>query len=142
MGTWGTGLFENDDAGDWTMYFLDAPSERLLRAASEAVIGIEDYIERDLGGYALAAAEVVAAANGRPSRDIPPKLRNCAEVNQGVATPELAGQAMAAIDRVMIAESSEIAELSWATDTLAADWAVWVYDLRLRLAEADERRLA
>jgi Domain of unknown function (DUF4259) len=139
MGAWGTGLFENDDAGDWTVYFLDAPSERLLRAAFEAVIGVEDYIERDLGGSALAAAEVLAAATGRPCRDIPPELRDWAEGNRGVAAQELVGKALAAIDRVMIAESSEVAELWFETaaDIDAAGWVAKVDDLRQRLGKSE-----
>jgi uncharacterized protein DUF4259 len=114
MGAWGTGVFEDDDAMDWAVDFEHAPSEHSLLEAFEAVIGVEDYIERDSCSYALAAAEILAAAIGRPCRDIPQPLRDRAAANQGVATPELAAQALAAIDRVMVAESSEAAE-TWAT---------------------------
>jgi hypothetical protein len=93
------------------------------------------YLERDPGSYALAAAEVLAAARGRSCRDIPRALRDWAAANQGVATPELVAQALAAIDRVMVVESSEVAEL-WAEtakDTDAAAWVTNIDDLRQRL---------
>src|SRR5262249_36443275 len=96
MGAWGTGIFENDDAMDWAVDFQRAPSVQSLRKAFEAVVGVEDYLERDLGSYALAAAAVLAAARGSPCRDIPQALRDWATANQGVATPELATRATAA----------------------------------------------
>jgi len=135
MGAWGTGIFENDDAMDWAVDFQRAPSVQSLRKAFEAVVGVEDYLERDLGSYALAAAAVLAAARGSPCRDIPQALRDWATANQGVATPELATRAMAAIDRVMIAESSEVAEL-WAETSKTEDAAAWniqIDNLRQRL---------
>ncbi len=135
MGAWGTGIFENDVAMDWAADFQRAPSEQSLRAALEAVVGAEDYLERDPGSYALAAAEVLAAARGRPCRDIPRALRDWAAANQGVATPGLAAQALAAIDCVMIVESSEVAGL-WAEtakDTDAAAWRANIDDLKQRL---------
>jgi hypothetical protein len=135
MGTWGTGIFEDDDAMDWVRDFEQAPSERLLREAFEAVVGVGDYIERDLGRYALAAAEVLAAAKGRPCRDLPQPLKDLAAANQVVATPKLVALSLTAIDRVMIVESSEVAEL-WATTARDADAAVWlanIDNLRQRL---------
>jgi Domain of unknown function (DUF4259) len=141
MGAWGTGIFENDDAMDWAADFGRAPSERLLREAFEAVVGVEDYLERDEGSCALAAAEVLAAASRRPCRDIPRTLRDWATANQGVATPELVAQALAAIDRVMIVGSSELAEL-WAetaNDADAATWVINIDNLRQRLDSSGPR---
>lgn len=136
MGSWGTGTFENDDAMDWATDFQRASSGQSLRAAFEAVVDVEDYLERDLGSYALAAAEVVAAAKGRPCRDIPQPLRDWAAANQTIATPDLVAQAVAAVDRVTVVESSEVAEL-WtetATDADAGAWIAQIDDLRQRLA--------
>ena len=136
MGNWGTGTFENDDAMDWATEFQRASSRQSLRAAFEAVVDVEDYLERDLGSYALAAAEVVAAARGRPCRDIPQPLRDWAAANQTIATPDLVAQAVAAVDRVTVVESSEVAEL-WAetaTDADAGAWIAQIDDLRQRLA--------
>jgi hypothetical protein len=128
MGAWGTGVFENDDAMDWARDFEQAPSEPLLRQAFEAVVGVEDYLERDPGSHALAAAEVLATARGRSCQDIPQALRDWAAANQGVATPELVAQALAAIDRVTIVGSSEVAEL-WAETAKDADAAAWLANI-------------
>lgn len=70
MGTWGTGVFENDDAADFLAGLYDAgPAERAatvreaLRAAAEA----DAYLDVDEGQAAIAAAAVMAAARaGRP----------------------------------------------------------------------------
>jgi hypothetical protein len=132
VGAWGIGVFENDDAMDWAVHFQHAPSEQSLRDAFGAVIGVESYLERDPCGYALAAAEVLAAARGKPCRDIPQPLRDWAAANPGVATPTLLAQALAAIDRVTLVDSSELAEL-WVGTKEAADWLNRIDDLRRRL---------
>jgi Domain of unknown function (DUF4259) len=132
MGAWGLGTFENDDALDWAAGFRHAPSARLLRDAFAAVIGVDGYLERDPGSYALAAAEVVAAIKGKPCRDMPPALRDWAAANRDVATPDFVASALAAIDRVTVATSSEIAEL-WAEGSDAPAWAARIDDLRQRL---------
>ncbi|SRR5712691_6352561 len=136
MGAWGLGVFENDDAMDWAVDFEHAPSEQSLREAFEAAVAVEDYLERDLGSYALAAAEVLAAARGQPCRDIPPALRHWAAANTGIAAPELLAQARAAIERVTIVDSSEVAEL-WATTAApgdAAGWSTQIEQLKRRLS--------
>jgi len=53
MGAWGPGIFENDDAMDWAVDFQHEPSEQSLREAFEAAVAVDDYLERDLGSYAL-----------------------------------------------------------------------------------------
>jgi hypothetical protein len=133
MGAWGIGVFENDDAMDWAAGFQRAPSEQELGDAFAAVVAVEGYLERDPGSYALAAAEVLAAARGRPCRDIPPALRDWAAANTGVATPALLAHALAAIARVMIAETSELAEL-WAETDNGAKWITQIDDLKVRLS--------
>jgi len=136
MGAWGPGIFENDDAMDWAVDFQREPSEQSLRDAFEAAVEVDDYLERDLGSYALAAAEVLAAAKGQPCRDIPPALRDWATANGGVAAPELLAQALAAIERVTIVDSSEVAEL-WTTSAKPEDAAGWtrqIAELKRRLS--------
>ena len=136
MGAWGPGIFENDDAMDWAVDFQREPSEQSLRDAFEAAVEVDDYLERDLGSYALAAAEVLAAAKGQPCRDIPPALRDWATANGGVAAPELLAQALAAIERVTIVDSSEVAEL-WTTSAKPKDAAGWtrqIAELKRRLS--------
>jgi hypothetical protein len=133
MGAWGTGNFENDDAGDWVVEFRTAPAEQKLHEAFAAVIGTTDYIECDLGGYALAAAETVAAAKGKPCWDIPPELRTWAEANAPVATPSLTAQALAATGRVTDRETSEIAQLR-AEGAFYQEWLAVIEELKHRLS--------
>lgn len=132
MGAWGVGIFENDAAMDWTVDFQHAPSEQTLRATFEATT-VDGYLEREVGCSALAAAELLAASRGKPCQDIPQALQDWAAASPGVATPELRAQALAAIERVMIEESSEVAE-SWLTTDDAAEWKALVEDLKKRLS--------
>lgn len=68
MGTWGTGIFENDDAADW-VYTLEAEGALAIDAAFNAAIAdaSEGYLKAPVGSCALAAAEAVAAAFGAPA---------------------------------------------------------------------------
>jgi hypothetical protein len=133
MGAWGIGSFENDAAGDWSAHFRTAPALHLIRDTFEAVNCTGEYIEVDLGGAAIAAAETLAAAKGRPCRDLPPELLAWAEANTAIATPMLTEAALAAIGRVLDTQSSEIAEL-WAEGEDFAEWLALVEDLKRRLA--------
>jgi Domain of unknown function (DUF4259) len=132
MGAWGIGSFENDAAGDWTAHFRATPGVHLLRDAFEAVNGTTDYIEVDLGGAAIAAAETLAAAKGSPCRNLPPELVAWAEANAAIATPLLTEAALAAIGRVLDTKASEIAEL-WAEGEDFAGWRALIEDLKRRL---------
>src|SRR5215471_6016871 len=133
MGTWGLGVFEDDDAMNWAVDFQRAPCEQSLREAFEAAVKTKDYLERDLGSSALAAAEVLAAANGQPCEDIPLALRDWAVTNAAIAGPDLLARACAAIDRVLQADSSEKAE-SWLRQDDAAQWVTRMEALKHRLS--------
>jgi hypothetical protein len=134
MGAWGARAFENDDALDWVAEFEGAPSELKLRRTFDAVLGSDDYLDVDIGGHVVAAAEVVAAAAGGPAQDLPPLLRDWAAANAGVATRELVARALAAIERVRNEDNSEIAQL-WAEGPPENEWLPQVDDLRRRLGE-------
>jgi hypothetical protein len=77
MGTWGSGIFQNDDALDLIGKLcegdnLDVAVRLLCTVASTAT---SDWRVGDLAQEALAAAEVIAAAGGRPPPDLPPEAR-------------------------------------------------------------------
>ncbi len=133
MGAWGIGNFENDDAGDWAADFRTEPKEQMLHEAFAAVNASAEYIERDLGGHALAAAEVLAAAKGRPCRDIPAELLAWAQANPAVAAPSLTARALEALPHVADPETSETAEL-WAEGEDFEEWLGLIEDLKRRLA--------
>jgi hypothetical protein len=64
MGAWGTGPFDNDDAVDFAASLDDLEPEHRADAIREALADAAaetDYLERDTGGAAIAAAALVAA---------------------------------------------------------------------------------
>src|SRR5262245_24137255 len=60
MGAWGSGPFENDDAGDWVYDLEGADDFAVVREALD-VVGSR-YLDAGEGAAAVAAAVVVAAA--------------------------------------------------------------------------------
>jgi hypothetical protein len=136
MGAWGAGTLENDTAMDFLGGLaLDggaAEDEARVRAAITAVVGGDGYLDQDEANEALAAAEVIAAAAGRPLAGEDPSaseyLETVAGRSPGLA--QLAGTALPALDRVT-ADESELRELWEEGD--AAHWLAAVDDLRDRL---------
>ena len=135
MGAWGAGVFENDEALDWVAEFLDAPSPSALHRAFQAVIKADSDLDADSCSAALAAAEVVAAAKGNTSADLPDELRNWAAHNAPAATSTLIGEAVTAIDR--IGHASELRDL-WGEGAEMATWTLALDDLRVRLISGFE----
>jgi hypothetical protein len=135
MGAWGAGIFENDEALDWAAEFLDAPSPSALHRAFQAVIKADSDLDADSCSAALAAAEVVAAAKGNATTDLPDELRDWATQNASAATSALIGEAVAAIDR--IGHASELRDL-WSEGAEMATWTLALDDLRVRLISGFE----
>jgi hypothetical protein len=73
MGAWGHGNFDNDMAADYVATFQDDPNEALL-LETLASVAAEGYPEADESSEALAAAELIAAALGKPMRGFPEDL--------------------------------------------------------------------
>jgi hypothetical protein len=65
VGTWGTGIFENDAAADW-VYLLEKQKDLVLldNTLDEALAFSHDILEVEAAQQALAAAEVVARLQG------------------------------------------------------------------------------
>ena len=63
MGAWGCGSFENDDAVDW-VYEFESSGVAAVASALEHVSSIaeDEYLEAPEASAAIAAAEIVAAA--------------------------------------------------------------------------------
>src|SRR5579864_6837094 len=74
MGAWGPGSFENDDASDWADDLEGSTGIGMLKEAFKAVEK-NKFPESPDCCIALAAAEVVAAAKGKPCPDFPDSLR-------------------------------------------------------------------
>jgi hypothetical protein len=130
MGAWGTGVLENDGAWDLLNELEGSPSiARLLEALRAAADG-DDYLDREGGEEVHAAAEIVAAALGRPLDGVDAKLTALA-----VALPELAQArelALEALDGVLDTKRSETAEL-WEDSEDYDDWLEAMADLKGRL---------
>ena len=131
MGTWGSGSFENDEASDFAYEF-----ERDGLSALDAALSVAraDDLDAPRGQRAIAAAELVAAAMGRPG-ELPPEIDInanpfVARIAEGLA--DLRVMAIAAVDRVL-AEKSELKDLWEEGDS--AEWLAAVDDLRRRLLD-------
>jgi hypothetical protein len=167
MGAWGSGSFENDAALDFLVDVDDAPeglgSEvapgkigMILGALAVVVHGSTDladmpdgedesdeYVESDDACYAIVAAEIIAAARGKPS----PELHEGAEddlsadtarwINkQGKREAELVGaqaQSLAKAAMTKIRDTGELRDLWVDTDDEGNDWIVAMNDLIARL---------
>jgi Domain of unknown function (DUF4259) len=82
MGTWGSGIFENDTAADW-VYVLEQSGAPAVDAAIAATsVGVTSgYVDVDTGACALAAAEAVAAAFGAPISTLSDEMKAAIEAH-------------------------------------------------------------
>lgn len=134
MGAWGTGAFENDDAVDWLAQLTDEGAGIVRQTFDEVLRTAPAYVERDVGARTVAAAELVAALQGRPGHDLPPELIAwLAAHSHGLADARLVEDAQRALTCAVDAQISELAEL-WADTPDAHRWQRGVADLRARLA--------
>jgi hypothetical protein len=133
VGAWSGESFGNDDAQDWAADLVASGDREVVRETLERVASFaaDDYLEAPEGSMALAAAEVVAAAAGRPRTSDPDAEHALEWVAEHPEVASLAPLARKAVDRVT-AQNSELREL-WAEDP--AVWAGPVEDLRGRLAD-------
>ncbi len=133
MGTWEAGSFGNDGALDWTAEFLEDPSEDVLRETLDAVIQAESRY--DAGTFececAVAAAEVVAAAAGKPSAHLPDELAAWLEQEKPKVDRKLIDLAKRSVARVRT--DSEMLEC-WDDSPSASQWHAAMDDLAARLA--------
>jgi hypothetical protein len=131
-GAWGAGSFDNDDALDWAQNFEASPSMDLVASSLKRVIGA-GYVEAPEGSAAIAGAEAIAAAIGKPSATLPAGLAAWAFKQ---SKPEAQAQlplARQAVARVARGERSELREL-WSESNIGA-WQAAVADLEKRLSE-------
>ena len=133
MGTWGIGSFENDDAADFMIDVLDSGDLSLIREVLDNVLTSTEYVEAPDATLAIVAAEIVAAARGRPTL--------AAQQEEGVADwlarvrpaidIDLVRQARDALARI-VADNSELRELWEETDEAPA-WRAVVDELATQL---------
>jgi len=130
VGAWGAGPFDNDDALDWLREF-EAEGIQAAGAAIADVLALEgEYLEAPSASRAIAAAEAVAAASGRPAARLPSELARWLENHETFQSPELHQNALVAIKRVMV--ESELRDL-WADSDKLDTWESTLKDLLGRL---------
>jgi hypothetical protein len=129
MGAWGTAAFDNDDAADW-VYELEKDGIAAVEAALRDAHGPQE-LETPTDVNAIAAGEVIAAALGRPVDGLGEEVLGLANALAPSITPEHAGRARTAVERVLA--GSEVAEL-WAETEDDDEWRGLVEDLIRRLS--------
>lgn len=144
MGAWGAGSFDNEIASSWAEDLLDGGDLDMVRdtLTTAAKCPPDEYLESDEASEAIAAAEVVAAAMGRPVKTIEmgtagPHAVHWGKTHPGAGKEELVELALEAIDRIE-ADESELQEIWDAEESPGAgmssrEWHSEVEDLRNRL---------
>lgn len=134
MGAWDSDNFSNDDAADWLAELIDGDSLDLLLGALVDVLeeAPGEYLEAPECASALAAAEIVAAANGKPADEMPEETLDwLKERGREIAERvELLEMARRAVGRIQ--ENSELKDLWDEADTLD-EWNKVQDNLRSRL---------
>lgn len=134
MGAHGVGSFENEDAQAWVAELVESDGADLVEAA------LDDVVEGDPKGQvglaeaaiAIAAAEVVAAARGKPRKDIPEPVRSWTKAKHLAHHYDLGRRARLAVERVL--EESELAD-AWDETEDAEAWRADVEGLLARLVK-------
>lgn len=133
MGAWGIGSFENDDALDFLAYIAESGDLSMTREAFDRVLASTEYLEADDASQAIAAAEIVAAALGRPTPAAQgeEELSSWLERAHPTVDADLAARARDALSRIL-GDNSELREL-WEEEEECSDWQAAVVALRQRL---------
>jgi hypothetical protein len=131
-GAWDIGAFDNDDALDWIWVVVERDDLSVVASTLAEVSSTAAYIEATTGSSAVAAAEVVAAINGKPNLQLPPELTEWISAHDFVVDANLLALAQQAIALVQDTDKSELAQLWSESGELADEW-------RSSLAELSER---
>lgn len=125
-----TGNFGNDDATDWVYDLEESSGPDVLKDAFKTING-NGYPESSDCCIALAAAEVVAAAKGNPSADLPDDVRKWLEDQEELnSIKALVKPAIAAVNKV--STKSELRD-TWEESDSWHEWLQVVEGLRRRL---------
>lgn len=132
MGTWNATTFGNDDALDWLRAIADHDVESVT-AALESINSrqSDEYLEANSCCVALAAAELVAALQGRPSQQLPEDAKKWLTKHTLNLNGDLCSSALMAVTR--IAEESELKDL-WAESGAPEEWTYSIKSLKDRLS--------
>ena len=131
-GGWAAGTLSNDNASDLLVQIVPSGSVNDIRSALDAALTSVSPVSDERASRALAAAEMVAAMVGNPSRDLPAPCKAWAVLHSTDANRNLIESAVRAVDRVV--ENSETQELMQEGNAKnLRDWQVSVTNLKARL---------
>lgn len=131
--TQGEASFQNDTALNWARDCVERGNAEFLAEALQSAINSE-FIERPDGETAVAAAEVIAAAGGQASTELPAELTTWLQQQPGESIAALLPQAREAIERVKDRKVSELSQ-NW-SEQKGSLWSRRVAELEARLARA------
>ena len=109
-GTWESGSFDNDDALDWANQCIKSKGTSLILSTLNAALG-SSYLEVPECSAAVAAAEVIAASNGKATKDLPKELSSWLEQQNRAEIAKLAPLATKVVSRILNGQKSELQEL-------------------------------
>jgi hypothetical protein len=135
MGTWGIGLFSNDDAADLLGSLDDAEPAMAVALLRDALTAADNdhYLQVDVGQAAMAAAAIVAAQHPGGPRLDPSTVPAWLVEDSGLDLPEeLDRLALVALDRV-VGERSELRGL-WQQGGRLQEFRTTLAPLRVALA--------
>ena len=130
-GAWGYRSFENDDALDWIEESFKpdrqaAVEKAILRAAKD-----NGNLDAPEACEAIAACEILAAAQGRASRDMPKDVVVLAKKLPSKVSDSMRKNARDALDRILI--KSELSDLWKEAKDNFENWKKTVEDLKARV---------
>ena len=131
-GAFGYKSFENDDALDWVENELKSGGQRAVERTIALVARGRGYLEAPEACYALAACEVLAAAQGRPSNDLPKDVATIAKRLPSKPDEAVRKNARSALERILGPES-ELREIWKDSDAYFEKWKATVEDLKARV---------
>ena len=131
-GTWGFNSFENDDALDWVANSLGVGGQSAVETTIARVAKQRGYIEAPEGCSVIAACEVLAAAQGRPSTDLPKNVAELAKKLSSKPSDAVRKNARTALDRIL-GNDSELSDLWKDAKDNYEKWKKTVEDLKSRV---------
>ena len=131
-GAWGYKSFENDDALDWIANSLTPDGQSAVEKTITSVAKGRGYLEAPDGSSAIAACEVLAAAQGRPSHDLPKDVAALAKKLSSKPSDSIRNSARKALERIL-GEESELNALWKDAKGDFEKWKKMVEDLKSRV---------
>ncbi|GLB50322.1 DUF4259 domain-containing protein [Neptunitalea lumnitzerae] len=138
MGAWGFKNFENDSAADF-IYEIQDNGKSAVRDALLKIVNAKDtYIDASECEEALVSIELIAAAKGQPSDDLPEALQtwlvknDVLSVRKSLFSKKIAMTSLAERALHIITSTSELKEL-WEESESLDEWNAVQEDLHKRL---------